>query len=122
MLFLLNDTVLEVGSTMKTPPGFARQVASSTMDELLRLVGQEFEADRDFARRSPVRAQRAALMLLLKAPTHNAALFVPGPDGVRARLASLDLLVMFQLKGVQDAGQLTASEVNARVWATCAPA
>jgi hypothetical protein len=115
MLYLLNDVVLEVGSTMGTPPDVVSRVAAASIDEILGLVGQAFTADPDFAR-SP-HAPRAALMLLLKAPTHNAALFAPTSQGIRARLASVDHLVLFQLKGDQDRGLLTAGEVNARVWA-----
>jgi hypothetical protein len=113
-LYLLNDTVLEVGSTMGTPPDVVERVGRTSMDEVLSLVGQAFARDPCFARSA--QAKRAALMLLLKAPTHNAALFVATPQGVQARLASVDHLVLFLLKGQQDRGVLGPGEVNARVW------
>lgn len=116
MLYLLNDVVLEVGSTMGTPPRVVGQVGAASVDEILGMVGQAFAKDPGFA--GTERARRAALMLLLKAPTHNAALFVATPQGMKARLASVGHLVLFQLKGQQDKGELTPGEVNARVWAS----
>lgn len=116
MLFLLNDTVLEVGSAMNTPSEIANQVGAASLDQLLGLVGQAFARDPCFARNSPAQARKAALMLLLKAPTQNGALFISGPAGLSARLASIDLILLFELKGLQDEGRLTSAEVNGRVW------
>lgn len=121
MLFLLNDTVLDFDPTFMAPYEVTNHVHSLSIQQVIDLISEAFTKTPSLPKSMPTAASKAAIMLVLKQPQVNAALFLPTvlPNGgVRfgARFASVDPPVMFELKGMQDQGRLTPGFVNACVW------
>ena len=121
MLFLLNDVVLELEIAKLASPMISDHLAKLSMAQVTTLVREVFAANPRMPGGAPAVANRAAVMMALKDPQLNAALFLtPGrvcePGDVTIRFANLAAEVMFQLKGIQDQGRLTPGTVNALVW------
>ena len=121
MLFLLNDRVVDVGSAFAAPPEIAGRVSQLGQLDVIGLVREMFAADPGFLHTKPRAAVKAALMLILKAPELNAALFIAPEAGchpalVTARFAAVDPHVLHAFKALQDEGRLTFSAINADVW------
>ena len=121
MLFLLNDVVLDLEVAKVASPMITGHLGKLSMAQVTTLVREVFAANPRLPGASPAMAHRAAVMMVLKDPQLNAALFLtPGrvcePADVTIRFASLAAEVMFQLKGIQDQGRLTPGAVNALVW------
>ena len=121
VLFLLNDRVVDVGSAFAAPPQIAGHVATLPPLDVIGLVREMFAADPGFPSRRPVAAAKASLMLILKEPQLNAALFVAPEAGchpalVTARFAAVDPHVLHELKALQDQGRLTFGAINTEVW------
>lgn len=121
MLFLLNDRVVDLGAALAAPLDIAGHVATLAPLDVIGLVREVFAADPAFIHNRPSAAAKAALMLILKAPELNAALFVapePGchPALVTARFAAVDPHVLHELKALQDQGRLTFGAINAEIW------
>jgi len=127
VLFLLNDWIVDVGPLSAATPAIAGRVAGLQPLEVIGLVRELFAADPGFIRTKPAAALKAALMLILKAPELNAALFVaprPGchPAEVTARFAAIDPHVLHEFKALQDQGRLTFAAINAEVWSQASAA
>lgn len=125
MLFLLNDTILDFDATGMAPYEVANHIHSLSLQQVIDLVSEAFTKTPTLPSTAPNAACKAAVMLLLKLPQINAALFLPAlqPDGeVRyaSRFAALDPPVIYDLKGMQDRGRLTPGVVNACVWGAAA--
>jgi hypothetical protein len=121
VLFLLNDTVLDFDPTFMASYDVTNHVHSLSLQQIIDLISEAFTKTPSLPKAAPTAAHKAAIMLVLKQPQVNAALFLPTvlPDGgVRfgARFAAVDPPVMFELKGMQDQGRLTPGFVNACVW------
>jgi hypothetical protein len=127
LLFLLNDTVLELSPQTLATPSVAGHLARLSLAEAIVLAKEAFAAEPDLVRKSPVLAQRAALMMVLKQPQINAALFIAPSKHCRtqdvgARFAAVATETMYEMKGLQDRGKLNAGVVNAFVWSRAAAA
>lgn len=121
MLFLLNDTVIDLGPNLDVSPAIAARVSGLSPAEVVDLVREAFSKSPGLAARSPAAARKAALMLVIKAPSINAAMVVPMAPGcplseVSTRFASVDEPVLNELKAYQDNGALNAGIVNLHVW------
>ena len=126
MLFLLNDVVLELEPSKLVRPAVAGHLAKLSIGQVSTLVREVFAHNPRMPASHPQLSRRAAVMLVMKNPTLNAALFLtPGrpcaPDDVTVRFATLGTEVMFQLKALQDQGRLTPGAVNALVWSRAGP-
>ncbi len=126
MLFLLNDVVLELEPAKLVRPVMAGHLARLSMSQVTTLVREVFAQNPRLPHGHLVLARRAAVMMLMKDPDLNAALFLtPGrvcaPGDITVRFASLAVEVMSQLKNIQDQGRLTPGAVNALVWSRAGP-
>jgi hypothetical protein len=121
MLFLMNDRVLLLND------GPALDLDSGRFDAISAgyaiKLGQELYAEQPMLHReAPERARRLALLIQLKAPDVNAALFVAPsvrcrPDQVITRFASLPIEVMASLLERDRAeGGLTPVQADREVW------
>jgi len=121
MLFLMNDRVLLLseGPPLDFKPGRFEAISPAYAVKL----GQELYAEHPLLQReAPDRARRLALLIQVKAPEVNAALFVAPsvrcrPDQVITRFASLPVEVMASLfEKDRLEGGLTAVQADREVW------
>lgn len=127
MLFLFNDVIFELESKQTAPPGVISRVAALTLPQIVALVRDQLAVNPDLARTAPAAAAKSALLLALKQPELNAALFIAPKAGCKGRdvsfrFAALDPIILHELKRAQDLGRLTPGLVNAHVWFHAAPA
>ena len=121
MIFLMNDTVLDVDMRSLAPPMAAGRFRALTLPFVLRL-GRELHAEQPLlAQHDPERACRLAALIVCKAPEVNAALFeAPAarcrPEQVGARLAQVGVNVLAYLRGKQDEAALTPYVADREVW------
>lgn len=121
MLFLLNDTLLDLELRAYNPPVRADRFNALSLDFVTRL-GQELYAEEPLLHRAaPERAKRLVALILAKAPDVNAALFVApmrgcAPEQVAARYAELDVRSVAELHARQNRGQLDADIADRHVW------
>jgi hypothetical protein len=125
-LFLLNEIVLDLEPAKLVRPVVAGHLAKISMGQVTDLVREVFAQNPKLPGGNIMLARRAAVMMVMKDPALNAALFLtPGrvcaPGDVTVRYASLAAEVMFQLKHIQDQGRLTPGGVNALVWSRAGP-
>ncbi len=121
MLFLMNDTVLELDGAQAPAPPPAARMGALKLSHVLEL-GAELYAQRPLLHRhDPERARRLALLVKSKAPEVNAALFVAPaagcrPDAVIHRVAELSVELMAGLKTLSESGALNALTADREVW------
>ncbi len=121
MIFLMNDTMLDVDMRTLAPPLAAARFRALTLTFVLKL-GRELYAEQPLLHRAdPERAKRLAALIVCKAPNVNAALFeVPhagcAPEQVNARLAEVGIEVLAHLSGKQADATLTPWTVDCEVW------
>jgi hypothetical protein len=121
MLFLMNDRVLDLDLGRFKAPLSAGRFESLSLAFVIKL-GQELYADAPLLHLDePDRAERLALLIAMKAPEVNAALFVAPsqacrPDQVTSRLASLSLEVMAGLYMRHRDGGLNVLTADREVW------
>jgi hypothetical protein len=99
----------------------ARRFASLSLSFVIQLGQELFAEDPLLPHNSPERARRLAMLLALKQPGMNAALFVAPargcpPDQVGARFAALSIEVLAGLHAKQNAGSLDAVSADREVW------
>lgn len=121
MYFLLNDTLLELDERNLVSPLDARRFQALSMEFVVQLGKELFAEEPMLAQRAPERARRLAMLLALKQPGLNAALFVaPGhgckPDQVGVRFAQLSIEVLASLQSRQATGALDAVSADREVW------
>lgn len=121
MLFLLNDVILNLTPRSLTPPMPASRFAALGLTHIMQLGRELFARDPHLQAQADARAQKLAVLLVMKAPQVNAARFVApapscNPDAVDVRLATVDLGVMALLSERQDAGRLTPQYADLEVW------
>jgi hypothetical protein len=121
LYFLLNDTLFELDERNLVSPLDARRFQSLSMDFVVQLGQELFSEDPLLPQRSPERARRLAMLLALKQPGLNAALFVAPahgcrPDQVGARFAQLSIEVLAGLHAKQATGALNAAAADREVW------
>ena len=121
MVFLMNDTVLDVDMRTLAPPLTAGRFRALTLTFVLKL-GRELYAEQPLLHQAdPERAKRLAALIVCKAPRVNAALFeVAGagckPEQVQSRLAEVGIELMAQLASRQADATLTPWTVDCEVW------
>ncbi len=121
MIFLMNDTVLDVNMLRLAPPLAAARFRALTLSFVLKL-GRELYAEQPLLHRvDPERAGRLAALIVCKAAKVNAALFdAPHagcqPDEIGSRLAELDIEVLAHLSNKQAEATLTPYAVDCEVW------
>ncbi len=121
MIFLMNDTVLDVDMRRLAPPLAAGRFRALTLPFVLKL-GRELYAEQPLLHRAdPERAHRLAALIVCKSPKVNAALFEAphagcDPNQVGARLAEVGIELMAHLSGRQADAALTPYAVDCEVW------
>ena len=121
MLFLINDTVIDVDARAIVPPLDAQRFAAVSLDYVIQL-GKELYAEEPLLHRTaPERARRLAALLSMKQPDINAALFVAPARGcpadqVTARVCNLAIEVMASLHAQNQQGTLDARSADREVW------
>jgi hypothetical protein len=121
MHFLLNDAVISTAGVNLARDGLGAQVASLSLDAILRLGREMFAANPTLHRVRPDKAQRLAALIRVRAPDVNAACFIvprPGcaPGEVNAKFASLSVDVMADLYRRQREGELDTAAVERTIW------
>ena len=121
MIFLMNDTVLDVDLRRLAPPATAARFRAATLSFVLRL-GRELYAEQPLLHRAdPERARRLAALILCKAPQANAALFAApsagcAPDQVAARLAEVGPEILAHLASRQSLEGPSPYAADREVW------
>lgn len=121
MLFLLNDTVLNLSALALTPPVTAHRFRALSHG-FVEQLGRELFAEQPLLhRRSPEQARRLASLIVAKTPEVNAALFIApkagcAPSAVEVRYANLGFEVICDLASRQSEGRLSMVECDRAVW------
>ena len=121
MLFLLNDVVLNLAGA-KLSPKVAGKRFKALPFNIVSKLGQELYAEDPLLHFDrPERARRLATLIIAKAPSINAALFVApsygcAPEDVAIRYANVDFEVMARLSTRQNEGQLDTVWTDRQVW------
>ncbi len=121
MLFLLNDVVLNLAEDALGPRAAAHRYRRLSI-EFVSALGAELYADFPLLQTTaPARARRLAVMIVARAPTVNAALFVApargcAPEEVSVRFDRVGLTTMDDLFRRQLAGELTNLVADTQVW------
>ena len=121
MLFLLNDVVFDLDAACPVTPGDARRFETLGLDYVLELGCELYAEDPLLHFDRPERAKRLATLIIAKAPSINAALFVApaygcAPEDVTIRYANVDFEVMARLSTRQNEGQLDTVWTDRQVW------
>jgi hypothetical protein len=127
MFFLLNDVVLNLDTQAVVPPVDSRQLGAVSLDAVIKLASEQFAADPQVHHNNTERAKRLAALIVAKAPTVNAALFVApvqgcSPSQVACRYAQIGFDVMGGLYQRQQEGVLTSVQADREVWSRVAAA
>ncbi|WP_374571601.1 hypothetical protein [Phenylobacterium sp.] len=121
MLFLLNDVVLDLDRLHLAPRHTAEGFRALGVNDVTRM-GQELYAERPLLHATHRdRAMRLASLIMAKAPTINAALFVApdfgcAPHEVSVRYMTIGPHVMAQLLYRQSKGALDLQAADREVW------
>src|SRR5579862_5645650 len=121
MHFLLNDVLLNVTADDLADDQVVRRFGAISFD-FVQLLGQELFAEYPLMHHThPERATKLFALLMFKAPSINAALFLAParnckPREVSVRYASVDIAVMAGLAKRRAEGDLTPTLVDREVW------
>jgi hypothetical protein len=121
LYFLVNDTLFELDEDNCVSPLDARRFRSLPMSYVIELGQELFAEEPLLTRNAPERAKRLAMLLALKQPGLNAALFVAPsrgcrPDQVGVRFAELSIEILCHLHAQQVQGSLDAVAADRDVW------
>jgi len=121
VIFLLNDVVLEFDQRSLVPPLEAGRFEALSFSAVIDLGRELFSEDPLVHRNSPDRARRLALLLSMKQPDINAALFVAPrhhcpPEQVATRFCNISIEVMAELHAKNAEGALDAVTADREVW------
>ena len=121
MLFLFNDTVLTLDSETLAEAK-AKSLQAPLRFEFISRMGQELFAEDPLVHKNrPERARRLAGLIVSKAPTVNAALFLAPMRGcpidqVQFRYAQVSFEVICALASRQSKGHLSTVDADRQVW------
>ncbi|AZU04619.1 hypothetical protein X907_2096 [Glycocaulis alkaliphilus] len=131
MLFLFNDVVFSLGDPERAAltavsPVPEHELRAMTLGKAVRLVREAIYEDPLLARNAPEKARFLAALIGWKSDEANALLAVRpntarGPEDVQVRVASVGLMVLTQLKGLQEMDMLSARAANDAVWLHAPP-
>jgi hypothetical protein len=121
MLFLLNDTVINLSLDAGEMPLDPIRFRALTLNHVIQLGAELYSEEPMLHRDDPERARRLAMLITAKSPEINAALFVAPAKGcsmdqVISRFANVSLPVMAALKTRQNDGALNAVAADKEVW------
>ena len=121
MLFLLNDTVLDINPMAISTPLEPMRFRALSLHAVLQLGAEMFAESPNLQRDEPERAKRLAFLIHYRAPEINAALFVAPalncpPDEVISRFATVSMPIMGQLNARQEDGELDTVSADKEVW------
>jgi hypothetical protein len=121
MLFLLNDTVINLNGVALAPPIAAQRFERLSMKFVSELGAELFAKDPLLQINAPEKAARLAALIVAKAPEVNAALFVAMArdcpiDQVAVRYAQVSFEVMGLLYSRQQEGLRNQLEADRQVW------
>ncbi|WP_429911486.1 hypothetical protein [Glycocaulis sp.] len=126
MLFLFNDVVFSLGDPERAAlsagsPLGEYALKTMSLGKAVRLVREAIHEDPLLARNAPEKARFLAALIGWKSEDANALLAVRpsatrGPEDVQVRVASVGLVVLTQLKSLQDLDMLSARAANDAVW------
>lgn len=117
----MNDTLFELDERNCVAPLDARRFQSLSINFVIQLGQELFSEDPQVQLNAPERARRLAMLLALKQPGLNAALFVAPARGCRAdqvgyRFAELSIEVLGGLHAKQEDGSLDSVQADRDVW------
>jgi hypothetical protein len=121
MLFLLNDTVLQLEGDVLSAAK-AKALAAPLRFDFVTRMGQELFSEDPLVHKNRIeRARRLASLIVTKAPTINAALFLAPVRGcpieqVQFRYAQVDFEVLCNLASRQSNGGLSTVDADRQVW------
>ncbi len=121
MLFLMNDTVLEVDMRKLVTPAQRARFQALSLPFVMNLGREMFAEQPLLHQERSERVLRLAALILSKAPDVNAALFQASrvgcdPREVAAELTEVDLAVLGALYERQRKAALTPFAVDREVW------
>ncbi|MGP1274439.1 MAG: hypothetical protein ACQRW7_03345 [Caulobacterales bacterium] len=126
VLFLFNDVVFSLGDPERAAlsagsPMSEAQLRALTLGKAVKLVREAVFDEPLLARHAPDKARFLAALIGWKSDEANALLAIRpnaarGPEDVQVRVASVGLMVLTQLKGLQEVDLLTARTANDAVW------
>jgi hypothetical protein len=121
VIFLLNDVILDFDPRSLVPPLEAGRFEALSFSAVIDLGRELFSEDPLIHRNSPERARRLALLLSMKQPDINAALFVAPhhhcpPEQVATRFCNISIDVMAELRAKNARGSLDAVTADREVW------
>jgi hypothetical protein len=121
MLFLLNDTVINLSLDAGEMPLDPIRFRALTLNHVIQLGAELYSEEPMLHRDDPERARRLAMLITAKSPEINAALFVAPVKGcsieqVISRFANVSLPVMAALNTRQNDGALNAVAADKEVW------
>ena len=121
MLFLLNDAVLNIDAETLAAAQAKTAAAPLGFDFITRMGQELFSEDPLVHKNRAERARRLAALIVTKAPTINAALFIAPARGcpieqVQFRYAQVDFEVLCNLSKRQSDGALSTVDADRQVW------
>jgi hypothetical protein len=121
LLFLLNDTLLQIEPARMASPLDARRFDAVSLSYVVQLGKELFAEEPLLHKVEPERARRLAWLLAMKQPELNAALFVsPGRNcpsaDVTVRFCALPVETIAQLHAQSQAGLLDGAAADREVW------
>jgi hypothetical protein len=122
MLFLINDTVLDLELGSIEPPPLPVPMSQLPVSWVEAMGRDLFSKTPDAHKTMPAAVTRLAFLLAMRVPDLNAALFVAPPQGCRpelvtVRYASVSSEIMSHLTAKYRAQALMPIEVDHYVWA-----
>ena len=121
MLFLINDTVLDVDMRKLVPPAQRARFQALSLPFVMDLAREMFAAEPLLHQERSERVMRLAALILSKAPDVNAALFQApragcAPQEVSAELTEVSPTVLGALYDRQRQAALTPAAVDRQIW------
>lgn len=121
MMFLLNDVVITLENDVLSAASEMAHASAVRLDSVGRMGQELFSEDPLLHRDRLERARRLASLIVCKAPSVNAALFLAPAkrcpvEHVSFRYAQVDFDVMCCLLKRQNEGSLTTVDADRQVW------
>ena len=121
MLFLLNDTVIDLDAGFDASPADRRRFERLSLDYVVQLGRELYAEAPTLHREDPERARRLAWLLAGRCSEINAALFVApakdcAPEEVGVRFACLPEATLDTLQVKAETGRLDVKTADRAVW------
>jgi len=121
LLFLLNDTVIDLDAGFDASPADRRRFERLSLDYVVQLGRELYAESPTLHRDEPERARRLAWLLAGRCSEINAALFVAPsqdcrPEEVAVRFACLPDTALGGLRAKANAGRFDLATADRAVW------